>query len=154
MAVKLTSRHQARILALQALYSWFMTDLAPEEVEIQIIETVQNKNNIDLSFFKLLFRGVVEHADECDQLITPHLDRELISITPIERCILRIGAYELFHQINTPFQIILNESIELNKSFGATEAFKYINGVLDQLATAIRPDEVAAYKNKKHPRRK
>ena len=79
-----------------------------------------------------------------DAAITPHLDRPLAEISPIERGVLWIGAYELQHCLDVPWRVVVNECIELAKSFGGTDGHKYVNGVLDHLAPQLRPDEVKA----------
>ena len=75
--------------------------------------------------------------------ITPHLDRQFKKLSPIERAILYIGAYELEAHPKTPFKVVLNEAIELGKSFGATDGHRFVNGVLEKIAVALRPEEVA-----------
>jgi N utilization substance protein B len=76
-------------------------------------------------------------------MIAPHLSREFARLSPIERAILYIGAYELAAHPETPFKVVLNEAVELGKSFGATDGYRFVNGVLERVAAAIRPDEVA-----------
>jgi N utilization substance protein B len=75
--------------------------------------------------------------------VAPFLDRSLASLSPVERAILLIGAYELASRPETPFKVVLNEAIELGKSFGATDGYKFVNGVLEKLAAGLRPEEIA-----------
>ena len=75
--------------------------------------------------------------------IAPHLDRSLASLSPVERVILLIGAYELAERPETPFKVVLNEAIELGKSYGGTDGHKFVNGVLEKLARELRPEECA-----------
>ena len=75
--------------------------------------------------------------------ITPHLDRSLASLSPVERVVLMIGAWELAERPDTPFKVVLNEAIELGKSFGGTDGHKFVNGVLEKLALDLRPEEIA-----------
>ena len=81
--------------------------------------------------------------DSLEQSITPFLDRSLASLSPVERVILLIGAYELSERPETPFKVVLNEAIELGKSFGGTDGHKFVNGVLEKLAVGLRPEEIA-----------
>jgi len=83
---------------------------------------------------------LVQHRQ---RIIAPHLDREFSRLSPIERAILYIGAFELAVHPETPFKVVLNEAIELGKSFGATDGHRFVNGVLEKIAVALRPDEVA-----------
>ena len=76
-------------------------------------------------------------------MITPHLDRQFATLSPVERAILYIGAYELAAHPKTPFKVVLNEAIELGKSFGGTDGHRFVNGVLEKIAVALRPEEVA-----------
>ena len=67
-------------------------------------------------------------------------DREVKTLSPIERAILLIGTYELKHT-QTPYRVVINEAVELAKSFGGTDGFRYVNGVLDKLVKELRPFE-------------
>ena len=80
-------------------------------------------------------------------MIAPHLDRQFARLSPIERAILYIGAYELSAHPNTPFKVVLNEAVELGKSFGGTDGYRFVNGVLEKIAQALRPEEVARSRN-------
>ena len=80
---------------------------------------------------------------ELQKLITPHLDRDFKRLSPVERAILYIGAFELASHPETPFKVVLNEAVELGKSFGATDGHRFVNGVLEKIAIALRPEEVA-----------
>ena len=73
-----------------------------------------------------------------------YLDRELKQLDPLEFGLLRLGIYELSQRIDIPYRVVINEAVELAKSFGGTEGFKYVNGVLDRVAAQLRPAEVAA----------
>jgi len=86
-------------------------------------------------------------AGELEGLITPHLDRAFKRLSPVERSILYIGALELAAHPETPFKVVLNEAIELGKSFGGTEGYRFVNGVLEKIAARLRPDEVGRARN-------
>jgi len=94
-----------------------------------------------------LIAGVRDRLAELQGLIVPHLDRELTRLSPVERSILYIGALELVAYPETPFKVVINEAIELGKSFGAAEGHRFVNGVLEKVATRLRPDEVARARN-------
>ena len=99
---------------------------------------------VDLAYFHHLVREVPLHLHELDDHIQPHLDRDLSEVDPVERAILRIGAYELEFQTEIPYKVILNEGVELAKTFGAEHGHKYVNAVLDKIAAALRADEILA----------
>ena len=130
-------RTAAREVALQALYAWQLSGSDPLE------EARSNDAYQKSEFLDGLVRGVSERASELEKLITPHLDRAFGRLSPIERAILYIGAYELAEHPKTPFKVVLNEAVELGKSFGATDGYRFVNGVLEKIAGALRPDEVA-----------
>jgi N utilization substance protein B len=135
-------RRHAREVALQALYAWQLSGGDPLD-EARAIEGYEESE-----FVKSLLEGVHERAPELEKVITPHLDRPFARLSPVERAILYIGAYELAEHPQTPFKVVLNEAVELGKSFGAAEGYRFVNGVLEKVAGALRPDEVAKSRNK------
>ena len=138
-----SARRQAREIALQALYAWQVSGSDPME-EARGLEGYERG---DIAFVTTLVRGVQERYAELEHLIVPHLDRDLARLSPVERTILYIGAYELLAHPETPFKVVVNEAIELGKSFGAAEGHRFVNGVLERIATRLRPDEVGRARN-------
>jgi len=138
MALK-TSRRRSREIALQALYAW---QLAGADA-IGEARTLDGWERCDQEFAEDLIRGVIRCAAQLEQRIAPALDREFGRLSPVERAILCIGAYELAERVDTPFKVVINEAIELGKAFGGTGGHKYVNGVLEKLAAALRPQELA-----------
>ena len=133
------ARRQAREIALQALYAWQLSGEDP----LAQARSLEGFEKTDARFVEGLLRGVIGRADELRGMIAPHLSREFARLSPIERAILYIGAYELAAHPETPFKVVLNEAVELGKSFGATDGYRFVNGVLERIAVALRPDEVA-----------
>ncbi len=131
----------AREVALQALYAWQLSGGDPLQ------EARANEAYEKSLFLDDLLRGVSSRAAELEALIAPHLDRPFARLSPIERAILYIGAYELSAHPNTPFKVVLNEAVELGKSFGGTDGYRFVNGVLEKIAQAQRPEEVARSRN-------
>jgi N utilization substance protein B len=109
-----SARRQARENALQALYAWQLSGADPLEAALGLEEP----GGADRAFVEALVRGIRDRVAELDRLIAPHLDRRLEQLSPVERSILYIGAFELAAHPETPFKVILNEAIELGKSFG------------------------------------
>jgi N utilization substance protein B len=136
------ARRHAREVALQALYAWQLSGGDPLE------EARSNEDYEKTDFLEDLVRGVAGHAAELERLIAPHLDRAFARLSPVERAILYIGAYELAHHPETPFKVVLNEAVELGKSFGATEGYRFVNGVLEKIATQVRPEEVGRWRSR------
>ncbi len=95
----------------------------------------------DKAYFHELLHRVPAKLDEVEEAFAPYLDRPLSEIDPVERAVLRMATYELLARIDVPYKVIINESVNLTKKFGAEQAYKYINGVLDQTARKLRPVE-------------
>lgn len=137
-AKKVSSRHRARECALQALYSWQVSQNHPEEIELAFFADEEMLDGADEVYFRQLFRETVANLRNIDPLITPYLDnRQFDELDPIEKAILRLATYELKYKLDVPYKVVINEAIELGKSFGAEDSHKYINGVLDKIAPAL-----------------
>jgi len=134
-----TARRQAREIALQALYAWQLSGDDP----LAQARSIEGFEKTDAKFVESLLQGVLQRADELREIITPHLSRDFARLSPIERAILYIGAFELGSHPETPFKVVLNEAVELGKSFGATDGYRFVNGVLEKIAAALRPEEFA-----------
>ena len=131
------SHSRARRRALQALYQWHLTGLEVGEIIAQFREE-QDFSNVDTELFATLVRKVSLEQAELDKKIEPFLDRPLAQLDVIEHVILSIGAYELLHSIEVPYQVVIDEAINLAKQFGAEQGHNFINGVLDKLAKQCR----------------
>jgi N utilization substance protein B len=134
-----TARRRSREIALQALYAWQLAGGNPLE-ELRLLD---EEGRADRELAEALVRGVLERAEPLRALIAPCLDRDFARLSPVERAILYIGAFELQAHPETPFKVVVNEAVELGKSYGGTGGHKYVNGVLEKLAHALRPGEVA-----------
>lgn len=136
-----SARRKARKLALQALYQWHMADTPVHELEAQFL-TDNDMSKVDQEYFREVLHGVPAQKAVLDEHISEFIDREITKMTPIELAILRMGAFELKHRLDVPYRVIINEGVELAKSFGATDGHKYVNGVLDKLAQKLRITEI------------
>jgi len=134
-----TARRHAREIALQALYAWQLSGDDP----LAQARAIEGYEKSDARFLEAVLRGVLDRTDELRGLISPHLSRDFGRLSPIERAILYIAAFELASHPETPFKVVLNEAVELGKSFGATDGYRFVNGVLEKIALALRPEEVA-----------
>jgi transcription antitermination protein NusB len=144
---KASARRKARSLALQALYSWHMADQPLSDIEAQF-RTDNDFSKVDSAYFHELLTGVPRNLDELDNQLGAVLDRDIKDLDPIELAVLRIGVYELLKRIDVPYRVVINEAIEMAKSFGATDGHKYVNGILDKLAPRLRKAEVSAARNR------
>jgi len=135
------ARRYARERALQALYQWELAGGDVSTVRQEIIDR-QEMSLVDEDYYITLFDGVAKDPDAIDEQIVPALDRPINDLDPIERCVLRISVYEFVHRLEIPAAVVINEAIEITKRFGADQGHKYVNGVLDKLAVALRPLEM------------
>ncbi|PCC98620.1 transcription antitermination factor NusB [Halopseudomonas pelagia] len=140
---KASARRKARSFALQALYGWHVADLPLSDIEAQY-RTDNDFAKVDGAYFHELLTGVGKNLTELDECLATVLDRPVKELDPIELATLRIGVYELMFRIDVPYKVVINEGIELAKTFGATDGHKYVNGILDKLAPRLRSAEVNA----------
>ena len=132
-----TDRRRSREFALQGLYQWQLAGTDPETIARQLAEA-KGFEKVDTAYFETLLDGAVAAAAALERDIAPLLDREFSRLSPVERGILLLAGYELKHQPEVPYRVVINEAVELAKSYGGTDGHKYVNGVLDKLATQLR----------------
>jgi N utilization substance protein B len=138
-----TPRHRAREFALQGLYQWLLNN-EPASAVVNHIRNAHGFDKADGEYFAELLNGTIAQSVELRELIVPTVDRPIGELSPIEHAVLLLGAWELQNKIEIPYRVVINEAVELTKSFGGAEGHKYVNGVLDRLAGKLRADEVAA----------
>jgi transcription antitermination protein NusB len=78
------------------------------------------------------------------ETLAPVVDRKLEGLSPIERAVLVVGAWELSHRLDIPYRVVIDEAVEIAKSYGGTDGYKFVNGVLDKLAPRLRAAEMRA----------
>jgi N utilization substance protein B len=127
---------------LQALYQWTLSEASLVDIDAEF--RVDNDfRHTDGEYFQALLRGVMEDVEALEALFSPLLDRALDDLDPIERNLLRMGTFELKERIDVPYKVVINEAVSLAKKFGATESHRYINGILDKVASELRTVERA-----------
>jgi len=136
-------RRRARELVLQGLYQWLIAGEAPRVIRAQLAES-PGFAKCDEAFFAALWDGVSAEFDALIASLAPFLDRAPGQLSPIEKAVLAIGAWELERCAETPYRVAINEAVELAKAYGGTDGHKYVNGVLDKLALATRTAEIGA----------
>lgn len=134
---KISPRRRARECAVQALYSWAISQNSPEIIELNFM-TEQDMKGVDTQYFRKLFRQTVENVEAVERTMQGYLDRSLAELDPVEKAVLRLAVYELQFEVDVPYKVVINEAIEVAKVFGADESHKYINGVLDKIAPLVR----------------
>lgn len=138
--MKPSPRRKARELAVQAIYSWQVSKNVVNDIEVNFIAE-NSKRRFDIEYFQLLLRGVTANISAIDAAISPYVDRPLDDIDQVEKAILRVAVFELKDCTDVPYRVVINEAIELAKSFAADDSHKFINGVLDKTVKLIRPQE-------------
>ncbi len=135
------SRRISRALALQGLYEWLV---AGHEAETLLRQAAEQRDYLrsDKAHLEALVEGVIERAADLNAALQPFLDRPAEGLSPVEHALLLIGAYELIATPDVPYRVVINEAVELAKTYGGTDGHKYVNGVLDKLAAQVRPHEV------------
>lgn len=133
-------RRRARELTVQGLYQWQVGGQDEAAVLVQA-ESAPGFDKADGELFKALISGVMTQAAVLQELLVPHIARSWNEVSPIERSVLLLAACELRFHPETPYRVIINEAIELAKTFGGTDGHKFVNGVLDKLAPVLRPQE-------------
>lgn len=142
-AASQSGRRRAREFALQGLYEWLVGRADAGVVDAHVREQ-DDFASCDATHFDALLHGVVREAAEIDALLSAHVDRRIEQLSPVEHAVLMIGVYEFRHFLDIPYRVVINEGVELAKSFGGTDGHKYVNGVLDKAASSLRSAEVEA----------
>ena len=138
-----SARRRARELALQGLYQWLLSHEDTGAIQAHLTET-PGFGKADFSHFEALLHGSIAACAELDALITPYLDRKVGELRPVEELVLKLEAFELVRMPEIPYRVVINEAVELAKTYGGTDGYKYVNGVLDRVATHARPHEATA----------
>ncbi len=135
-----SARRRSRELALQGLYAWQLSGEPAAGLRSQLASSEEFRR-ADQAYFDRLLRGTIEQAAEIERELAPALDRKPEELSPVERGILLMAAFELRNSLDVPYKVVINEAVELAKSFGGTDGHKYVNGVLDRIAKLLRPSE-------------
>jgi len=138
-------RSKARQFAVQALYQWILTGHEAAQIDTQFVAE-HDMEKTDVHYFQEVLHKVIDHKPSLTDLMRDYLSRAFDSVDPVEQAILLLACYELQYRSDIPYKFIINEAIELGKTFGAEDGHKFINGILDRVAGNIRADEVTARK--------
>ncbi|MGF6568295.1 NusB antitermination factor [Paraburkholderia fungorum] len=138
-----SARRRSRELATQGLYQWLLSGSPASEIEAQL-SGAQGFDKADREHLDALLRGVIRDSDALSADIAPCLDRPIEQLSPVERAVLLVAAFELKNHVDIPYRVIINEAVELTKTFGGSDGYKYVNGVLDKLSAQLRAAETQA----------
>ena len=134
-------RRRARKIALQAIYQRLVSKTELTEIEAQF-RAIHGVDKVDFEYFNRLFYGVDQLQTQLDEALLPFLDRPIGNVNLIELAVLRLGAFELTEILEIPYRVVLDESVNLAKTFGSQDGHRYVNGVLNNLAKKIRATEI------------
>ena len=136
------ARKRARRALVQAAYQWQMTGASASDIIAQFAEG-ESLKKADVEFFSESLRRLMAETEALDAQIEPLLDRKLSELDKVELALLRLGTDELANRMEVPFKVVIDEYVELARTFGAEDSHKYLNAVLDKLASTLRPLETA-----------
>jgi N utilization substance protein B len=138
-----SARRRSRELATQGLYQWLLSGAPGGEIDAQL-RGAQGFDKADHEHLDALLHGVIRDSEALSADLTPCLDRPIDQLSPVERAVLLVAAFELKNHVDIPYRVVINEAVELAKTFGGADGYKYVNGVLDKLAAQLRVDETQA----------
>ena len=136
-----SARRRSRELAMQGLYQWLVSADDAGAIEAHLYATAPHVDKIDREHFAELLHGVIRDIDGLHGQIAPHLDRTVQELSPVEHAALLIGSFELTSHLEIPYRVVINEAVELTKTFGGTDGYQFVNGVLDKVASRARSTE-------------
>ena len=148
-------RRRARELVLRGLYERQLSARADNDIATSLLDDAAgpriddgdeaaSPQDADRGYLVELWRGTTREYDALLQALARDVDRDVAALSPIERALLVIGAWELVHRLDVPFRVVIDEAVRLAKSYGGTDGYKFVNGVLDKLAARVRADEILA----------
>ncbi len=140
--INIAARRWARRCALQAMYQWQLSGNDLKDIEEHFFSS-EDATKMDVPYFSELLHFIPQNIDIIDAAFVPYLDRPLAELNPVELAILRVSTYELLKRLDIPYRVVINEGVELAKTFASEEGHKYINGVIDKVAHQIRSTEIA-----------
>ncbi len=145
-------RRRAREFALQGLYEWLVGGADAGVIDAHMREQ-PHFDRCDSTQFDAMLHGCIRDAAALDQVLARHVDRRTSLLSPVEHAALLLGAWELMHAPEVPYRVVINEAVELTKTYGGTDGHKYVNGVLDKVATQLRPAEAQAAREQRRLRK-
>lgn len=136
-------RRAARKLLAQALYQLQLGDQPWQDIHAQFMNDPES-DGADAEYFRQLLMSIAGHRDTLDELLGAFTDIAPERLDPVEHAILWVAIVELRDHPDVPFRVAISEAVELAKRFGATDGYKFVNGVLDRAASVLRPVERSA----------
>jgi len=147
MKINAAERGRARRIAMQAIYQWQVTQNSQAIIEAEA-HSENDMAEVDNDYFLDLFRGTLKQCDELDAVFASHIGIAFAKLDPITLALLRMASFELKNRLDVPYKVVINESLNLAKKYGAADSHKFINGVLDKVAAQLRDAEFREAKHR------
>ena len=142
---KINNRRKSRELAMKSIYRGLVNTFDLTQIQKDIRED-PDFIRADEKFYAEILKGVFKNMETLKLEIITYIDRSYEELSPIELSIIYSSLYELKYSPSVPYKVVINEAIEVAKSFGGIDGFKYINGILNQAAEKNRKEEFAKHK--------
>jgi len=137
---KINNRRKSRELAMKSIYRGLVNSFDLTQIQKDIRED-PDFIRADEKFYVEILKGVFKNIETLKLEIISYIDRSYEELSPIELSIIYSSLYELKYSPSVPYKVVINEAIEVAKSFGGVDGFKYINGILNQAAEKNRKKE-------------
>jgi N utilization substance protein B len=144
-----SARRRAREFAVQGVYQYLMSNDTVNNIDLYLRGSSTYFTKADANLYRAILFGVIKDAASLTKAIEPHVDRPLEEVSTVELAVLYTGAFEIISMPETPYPVIINEAIELTKTYGGSDGHRFVNGVLDKLAELVRATEFAAIRAKR-----
>ncbi|MBE9608671.1 transcription antitermination factor NusB [Chitinilyticum piscinae] len=144
-----SARRRAREFAVQGVYQWLLTGETAHSIDRFLHDSSTSYGRADAELLKTTLFGAIKEAETLKTALRPHVDRPMDEVSPVECAVLLVAGFEIVHMPETPYPVIINEAIELAKTFGGVDGHKFVNGVLDRLASHVREEEFVSLRQRK-----
>ena len=138
---KINNRRKSRELVMKRVYRGLVNQIDITQIK-KDIQDDPDFIRADQDFYEEILSGVFKNIDSLKQEIESYIDRSYEELSPIELSIIYFSLYELKYSMSVPYKVVINEAVEIAKTYGGADGYKYINGILNQAAKANRVNEV------------
>ena len=138
---KINNRRKSRELVMKSVYRGLVNQIDITQIK-KDIQDDPDFIRADQDLYEEILSGVFKNIDSLKQEIESYIDRSYEELSPIELSIIYFSLYELKYSMSVPYKVVINEAVEIAKTYGGADGYKYINGILNQAAKTNRVDEV------------
>lgn len=138
---KINNRRKSRELVMKSVYRGLVNQIDITQIK-KDIQDDPDFIRADQDLYEEILSGVFKNIDSLKQEIESYIDRSYEELSPIELSIIYFSLYELKYSMSVPYKVVINEAVEIAKTYGGADGYKYINGILNQAAKTNRVNEV------------